>query len=292
MPMVAYAEKEPVETGAKIILMSYTVSSNPVKPGETVQIALTLENVGSYDASGVLLSYSIGNSMITPLYGEGNQVYIGTIPAGSQRECIINGLILSSVISDYALDYFSVVFKDNIAGDVSNSFMISVPVVHEGKLRIIGSAMSTPAIAGSTCTNVLDIGNYGNSAVYSIKLYAEEEDGTSALAGNLGNLGAGQTLSYNYQDVFSQPGKHRITVWLTYTDSSGEQWETEKTVTDVDVAESEQPALITDVSATTASPDNLPANNTFILRLIIGACVILLASVILLVLRRRKRYVE
>lgn len=290
LPTVAHAQE--VQTGAKIILDSYTVSSNPVKPGETVKITLNLENVGNYDAYGVLLSQSIGNSMVIPPYGEGNQVYLDTIAAGSKKECTINGLVLPSVTGDNALDYFGVTFKDKVTGDTSNSFMISLDVVNDGKLKLTGSSLPSSAEAGASFTNMLEIFNYGSTAVFDMKLYSEAADGTSALAGNLGNLGAGQRINYDYQASFGQPGKHRLTVWLTYTDGKGEQWQTDKLSTEVDVIESKQTVPKTATPEVTGSQNGLPELDASILWLIIAASVFLLALIIFLVLRKRKKYIE
>ena len=79
---------------AIISVEAYEIEEGALVAGEEVTINLTIKNNSTVtDAQNVMVTFDSANYALMPVYGEGNQVYIGNIPAGVSKDITLRAAV-------------------------------------------------------------------------------------------------------------------------------------------------------------------------------------------------------
>ena len=88
---------------AIISVESYEVEEGALVAGEQVTINFTVKNNSAVtDARNVMVTFDSANYALMPVYGEGNQTYIGDVAAGTTKTFSMRAAVNSAYNADAA----------------------------------------------------------------------------------------------------------------------------------------------------------------------------------------------
>lgn len=208
-------------SSAVIGIRSYEVLEGSLNPGEEVTLKLVLENNSKVMAAeNIVLTYDADGNKIFPVYGEGNQIYVGNIEASGTKTIELSLMVAKDyhadmVVMNINMDYVT-------AGTiVTNNVTLNIPAYVLGKLVSESVVVASNATVGVNSLVSIRCKNEGTSDISDAKLIVEgmvEEDSKEIV---LPILSAGKTYTQDYNVRFAESGIQTIQLSYQYTDKQG-----------------------------------------------------------------------
>lgn len=208
-------------SSAVVGIRSYEVLEGSLNPGEEVTLKLVLENNSKVMAAeNVVLTYDADGNKIFPVYGEGNQVYVGNIEASGTKTIELSLMVAKDyhadmVVMNINMDYVT-------AGTiVTNNVTLNIPAYVLGKLVSESVVVASNATVGVNSLVSIRCKNEGTSDISDAKLIVEgmvEENSKEIV---LPILSAGKTYTQDYNVRFAESGIQTIQLSYQYTDKQG-----------------------------------------------------------------------
>lgn len=208
-------------SAALVEIEAYEVTEGVLKAGEQITLNMTVTNTSSVSgAQNVVLTYTATNDLLYPVYGEDNQVYVGSIPAGQSRKVSITMMVSDEYHADYAKVNFSI---DYLASDGSaaNNVTINIPTYVSGQLVSEYALVSENATQNVNTLVSIICKNTGSTDISDAVLVLEGNVDDECARIELPTIGAGKTYSQDYFARFTQSGIQTLNVSYEYTDAEG-----------------------------------------------------------------------
>jgi hypothetical protein len=230
-----------VEKSPVMLLDSYGINKDPLKPGEQFELNVDLKNVGDVTAIGILVTFgtvettgddsgsgsgSGSGSSTTPSttfapLGTGGTIFIGDIAAQGitsfKQEFIVSGSVVSGV---YSLP-ITLRYQKPDGTTAQDNLRASVVVIKPPALRVVMEGVAPEfANVGEPITLVYDLLNGGTTTLDLTKATTEAEngeviDGAETLIGEVVSNDQGL---YTSTIIPSAAGTMKITVTIRYLD--------------------------------------------------------------------------
>lgn len=221
--LFAQTQVQAAESTAPILQISdYTIDEGALTPGGTVTINLSVTNTSKkFQATDAVLTLNSESGYVYPVYGDDNQIVIGTIAPGKTVDTSIQ-LNVSKYFRDEVVAiqcYFSYFAEGNAA---TNQAMIAIPSTTGYSLNISAIKVAERTTLGAKSLINFEITNIGaneiKDAVLIVSGNVDEE--TSRI--ELGTISANKQYLKDYYVTFDSVGEQTIELTLNYTDSNGE----------------------------------------------------------------------
>ena len=217
-----------VDAGARVVLDSYEVLEGQMLPGEYITLRLHFQNVSpDTTATGVLITYSAANSNIMPVYGSSNQIYIHTLAPGASVTKDIDCQILDYQASTTAIMNFSLIYRDSVVYDGSNSFLIALPLESETDVEITNVMLPEQARFQAQSTGHLNVENTGNETIQAVVLHCDGNIQETQKVLELGDLMAGESIGIDLSLTFMESGNQTLSLWVEYQNANGIEFQSE-----------------------------------------------------------------
>ena len=219
--MTVHATQMTSAESAVVDIENYEVEEGTLNPGE--QIALNLKvknNSDKTDAKNAVVTFESMDGALAPIYGDDNQIYIGTIPAGQT----VNVRIEAVVNKQYRADstalkcYFTYISG---ASSLNNVVAINIPTNASGILQAESVVVAENATVGVNTLVSVRCKNGGNTAINDAKLLVTgnvQEENKEIL---LPAIGEGKMIAEDYYVSFVESGIQNLQLSLQYTDAKG-----------------------------------------------------------------------
>lgn len=221
--LMTQTEIKAVDSTAPILQIdNYTINEGALTPGGTVTINLAVTNKSTaIEATDAVLTMKSESGFVYPVYGDDNQIMLGTIKPG---ETINTSIQLN--VSKYFRDEVVAVgcdFTYFVNGEVANNqLMLAIPSTTGYSLNISSVKVAEKAFVGAKSLINFKITNISASEIMDAELVVsgnvEEESKTI----KLGKISSNKQYLKDYYVAFTESGQQTITLILNYTDSNGE----------------------------------------------------------------------
>ena len=209
-------------TSPIMLVTAIAINEGALTPGGTVTIklAVTIKST-SIEAADAVLTMKSESGFVYPVYGDDNQIMLGTIKPG---ETINTSIQLN--VSKYFRDEVVAVecdFTYFVNGEVANNqLMLAIPSTTGYSLNISSVKVAEKAFVGAKSLINFKITNISASEIMDAELLVsgnvEEESKTI----KLGKITSNKQYLKDYYVAFTESGQQTITLTLNYTDSNGE----------------------------------------------------------------------
>ena len=217
-----------VEAGARVVLDSYELLEGQMVPEEYVTLRLHFKNVSpDTTATGVLITYSSGNSSIVPVYGKSNQIYIHTLAPGETVTKDIECQVLNYQSYTTAIMNFTMIYRDSVVYDGVNSFLIAIPLTDTTQVEITNVMLPEQVRLQAQSSGHLNLENTGKKSVYGVVLHCDGNIQETQKTLELGDLAAGASISIDLSMTLMQAGSQSLALWVEYQDENGTGFQTE-----------------------------------------------------------------
>ena len=209
-------------TSPIMLVTAIAINEGALTPGGTVTINLAVTNKStSIEAADAVLTMKSESGFVYPVYGDDNQIMLGTIKPG---ETINTSIQLN--VSKYFRDEVVAVgcdFTYFVNGEVANNqLMLAIPSTTGYSLNISSVKVAEKAFVGAKSLINFKITNISASEIMDAELLVsgnvEEESKTI----KLGKITSNKQYLKDYYVAFTESGQQTITLTLNYTDSNGE----------------------------------------------------------------------
>ena len=219
--MTVHATQMTSAESAVVDIENYEVEEGTLNPGE--QIALNLKvknNSDKTDAKNAVVTFESMDGALAPIYGDDNQIYIGTIPAGQT----VNVRIEAVVNKQYRADstalkcYFTYISG---ASSLNNVVAINIPTNASGILQAESVVVAENATVGVNTLVSVRCKNGGTTSINDAKMLVtgnvQEDNKEIALP----VIGEGKMIAEDYYVSFVESGIQNLQLALQYTDAKG-----------------------------------------------------------------------
>ncbi len=206
---------------AVVDIETYEVEEGALNAGEQITLNLKVKNNSeTTDAKNTVITFESMDGALAPIYGDDNQIYIGTVPAGQT----VNVMIEAVVNKQYKADatqlkcYFTYVSG---ASALNNTVVINVPTNVSGILQTESVVVAENATVGVNALVSIRCKNGGTTTISDAKLLVEgnvQEDNKEI---SLPAIGEGKTIAEDYYVSFTESGIQSLQLELQYTDTKG-----------------------------------------------------------------------
>ena len=223
LPVYATEESADNSVGVAVIeVQSYRLEAGSLEPGKEATIKVTLHNTSTVSpASYLTLTTSSNSGAVYPSYGQVNQIYVGTIGAGSSRDVSIP----FTITSDYTGKTIDIICKfDYLSADreMTNTATIVIPLAGSNTLDVKTVEVSAHANVGGKSLLSIGLSNNSVSNINDARIIIEGNVTEESKSIELDAINSGKNYSKDCQIVFTQPGEQEITISIEYTDETGE----------------------------------------------------------------------
>ena len=215
------------DTQAKgLIINDYSINSDAAMYGEKGTITVNIENTEEVFVSDVLVTFTTSD-LFYPVYGNTNQIYIGTLEANEKKTITFDfeiserakGILILPIMMEYYIG-------PEGASD-SNYVTVTVPVGDLCEYSIKGLTLEQNATNASQVMLSVSSGNDGNTMVYNLNMHLVGD----VLGGEdiiqLGDVEPGVQLYDDYYVSFDGNGDKTIQVYFSYQDVHGKEYVTD-----------------------------------------------------------------
>lgn len=206
---------------AVVDIETYEVEEGGLNPGEQITLNLKVKNNSEVtDAKNVVVTFESMDGALAPIYGDDNQIYIGTVPAGQTASVMIEAIVNKQYKADATplKCYFTYVSG---AAALNNTVVINIPTYVSGNLLAESTVVAENATVGVNSLLSIRCKNGGTTAITDAKLVVkgniQEENKEIALS----TIGAGKTLAEDYYVSFTESGIQSLQLSYQYTDAKG-----------------------------------------------------------------------
>ena len=212
-----------VESTAPIFQIdTYTIDEGALTPGGTVTLNISVTNKStSMDAQDVVLTMRSDSGLVYPVYGDDNQVILGTIHAGET----VNASLQMNVSKHFRDEVVAVIcdFAYFANGEMANNqVVIAIPSTTGYSLNISSVKVAEKATLGAKSLINFKITNISSTEIKDavLEVKGNVEEGTKSI--RLGKISANKQYLKDYYVSFTAPGNQTIMLTLNYTDENGE----------------------------------------------------------------------
>lgn len=268
---------------AVVNIESYEVEEGVLIPGEQVTLNLSLKNNSkTVPAENVVLTLESANYALLPIYGEDNQVYVGTIEAGGTKEVSVKATVNTQYNTDAA--QLKIEFS-YISGStpLSNSTAIYIPTYASGNLIAESTVVSGNTTVGARTLVSVKYRNASTANIADIKLVIDGNIAEESKEIALPTASAGKSYMNDYYVTFTESGIQTLTIQYQYTDEQGNKYVTDCGSYKVNVTNE----VASDSTATVVQEKSNAASMAvrFVLLTVVGVAVL---AVIVIYLRKRR----
>ena len=206
---------------AVVDIEAYEVEEGALNAGEQITLNLKLKNNSEVtDAKNAVVTFESMDGALAPIYGDDNQIYVGTIPAGQT----VNVMIEAVVNKQYKADatplkcFFTYVSG---ASALNNTVVINIPTNVAGILQAESVVVAENATVGVNALVSVRCKNGGTTTITDAKLVVTgnvQEDNKEIL---LPAISEGKTIAEDYYVSFVESGIQNLQLELQYTDTKG-----------------------------------------------------------------------
>lgn len=204
---------------AVIDIETYEVVEGTLSAGGQISLKLRVKNNSDVsDAYNTVVTFESANGALAPVYGDDNQIFIGTVPAGQTIDVVVDAVVHSQYKADAAQMrcYFN--YVSGVVA-LSNAVVINIPTNVSGNLTVEAINVAENATVGVNSLVSIRCKNNGTYAITDAKLLitgaVEEESKEIALP----IIGAGKTLAEDFYVRFAEAGVQDIQIEIQYEDS-------------------------------------------------------------------------
>ena len=218
---------EPLDNAVPVIY-KYEVGGNGyIIPGEAFTLKFTIYNPGVVSKiSNVIVDISQSDSLVYPMYGSTNSVFIGYLSALSYSEGEIT-LIASKDINEKEIPLsINVTYTDNYSTSNQLRLVATLPVSSSGKLSLSSVDVPSTMYVGNNNRLSISYRNSGLSTINDVVLNLSGESINEQKI-SLGSIGSNSSLTSDIYVEFIQTGQQAVDISFTYTDSDGQIKQTE-----------------------------------------------------------------
>ena len=212
---------------ALIEIEDYTVDGGILEAGKEITINLTLHNTSrNTAATSVMMTLVSNTGMILPVYGDSNQIYVGTIGAGDSKVVSIPVTISNQFMGDMA--DLTCQFNYESANNVlSNQATIVIPTSGGNTIGVKSINVSSHAIVNGKSLLSFNYSNLSGKNITDAVLTVEGNVSSNSKKIKIDTIYAGKSYSHDYYVTFTKAGNQEISIKLSYTDVDGELTETD-----------------------------------------------------------------
>lgn len=220
--MVANADEVEGSDVAIIEIKDYSVEGGMIEAGKEITVNFTLHNTASnYSASSILMTLSNSTGSLYPVYGDDNQVYVGTISAGGTKTVSVP-LAIGSNFTGTAAD-LTCDFKYETAGvSMNNIATLVIPTSGGSTIGVKSVDVSTHAIVNGKSLLSISYVNQSSTNITDAVLLIDGNVSSSSKEIKLDTIYSGKSYTEDYYVTFKEAGNQEIGVKLQYTDATGE----------------------------------------------------------------------
>jgi hypothetical protein len=269
----------------RVLLDGFSVSEDVVVPGEDFELTFTLRNPStSYSVYSILLTFT--NDYVVPIYGQDDQIYIDTIPAGGTKDVTVSLEAADKITTTSIKFEIYVTYSDDEHSNNNNLITIQLPITKTSKFEIQNVSFPEHVYVGNKTRVHVNYKNTGVDDFYNIMINIVGEGFEESHQQNLGSLVAGnESYTEAYVD-FIQSGDQTAQISFSYEDIEGNRYTTEAYEMSFTALEEEAPES-TEVIAIGGQNS---ASNDFTLQIVLYSSITLMSVVvILLILNYKKR---
>lgn len=206
---------------AVVDIETYEVEEGALNAGEQVTLNLKVKNNSeTTDAKNAVITFESMDGALAPIYGDDNQVYIGTVPAGQTVSVMIEAVVNKQYKADAtALKcYFTYVSG---ASALNNTVVINIPTNVSGNLLAESVVVAENATVGVNALVSVRCKNAGTATISDAKLLVtgnvQEDNKEIALP----VIAEGKTVAEDYYVSFVESGIQNLQLEMQYTDVKG-----------------------------------------------------------------------
>lgn len=219
----------PVVSQPKLILESYSFSTDKIYAGEEFELSFTLKNTSTVEAVQniqISIADTADTGKLLPAENGSNTIYISKIEKGESYT--VSYKMQSAADIDpkaYKLG-LSMAYegaKNVVAYTATDT--ISVTILQKVRLKFDTPVFYDECYVGSTCGAYLAMYNMGRSSVYNCMVSVEGDGLQMEETYFGGTVAAGSTMSADFNIITNTAGQIDGFIVVTYEDSLGEQME-------------------------------------------------------------------
>ena len=219
--MTVHATQMTSAESAVVDIETYEVEEGTLNAGEQITLNLKLKNNSEVtDAKNAVVTFESMDGALAPIYGDDNQIYVGTIPAGQTVNVIIEAVVNKQYKADATplKCYFTYVSG---ASALNNTVVINIPTNVAGILQAESVIVAENATVGVNALVSVRCKNGGTTSINDAKLLVtgnvQEDNKEIALP----VVGEGKTIAEDYYVSFVESGIQNLQLALQYTDVKG-----------------------------------------------------------------------
>lgn len=212
---------------AVINVENYEVEEGVLIAGEQITIDVTLKNNSkTVAAENVVVTFDSANYALLPVYGEDNQIYVGTIEANSTKNIEVKATVNSAYVADAAQLKMQFTYISGMSA-LSNSTAIYIPTYASGNLVSESTVVSGNATLGARTLVSVKYKNASTADISDLKLIMSGNIADENKEQSLPVAGAGKTYTEDYYVSFTESGIQTLTIQYRYTDNQGNTYVTD-----------------------------------------------------------------
>lgn len=214
-------------TVAIVEVEDYTVEGGILEAGKEITINLTLHNTSrNVAATSVMMTLTSNSGMIYPVYGNSNQIYVGSIGAGASEVVSVPVSISEQFTGDMA-DLTCQFDYESSGNRMNNMASIVIPTSGGNTIGVKSIDVTTHAIVNGKSLLSFNYVNLSNKNITDAVLTIEGNVSSNSKKIKLDTIYAGKSYAHDYYVTFTKAGNQEINVKLSYTDVDGEAVETD-----------------------------------------------------------------
>ena len=216
---------EPAEGAAVAVIeiQDYTVEGGMIEAGKEIIVNFTLRNVSkTMGATSVMMTINSSSGSVYPAYGNDNQIYVGTISAGSTKTVSVP-LTIGANFMGNAVDVtcqFTYLAQN---ASLQNQATIVIPTSGGSTIGVKSIDVSSHAIVNGKSLLAFSYVNQSSSNITDAKLIIDGNVSSSSKEIELDTVYAGKSYTNDYYVIFNEAGNQTVGISLQYTDVDGEQ---------------------------------------------------------------------
>ena len=217
----------PAVSTPKLIVQSYSFSTDKLYAGETFDVTIVLRNTSETEnIQNLQIHIEDASNTVLPASAGSNTLYVAKIGKGETHTETIS---LQSTPGAEAKAYTMSLEMDYEAASTKTAYKasetIAVPILQKIRVKADNPIVYDEAWAGSPCAMYIAFYNLGKSTVYNCTISIEGE-GLAMEEGYFGgNVASGSTMNADFTIIPSVAGDISANVVIAYEDVYGEAYE-------------------------------------------------------------------
>ena len=218
---------EPLDNSVPVIYKYEIQGDGYITPGEEFKLKFMVYNPAVVSKLGnIRITVSQEDNLVYPTYEGTNSVYLGYLNTLSYAEGEVRLTASKNITEDEIVVYLTLNYTDNYARDNKASYTAVLPVSTSAKLNIDNVEMPTSAHVGGNNRIKVSYSNNSLSAISDLVLHLEVADMDEQTV-DLGRIGSGYSLISDVYAEFATAGDQNVNMRFTYSDESGQEYESE-----------------------------------------------------------------